>query len=419
MEYNSYKNYYLYILMKTFFHFIGKLTLIWLILFDGIIIGNALWVFATMGIHLDSISEMITHYGFLIGILIYGQIIFWFGLIQTIYINPIRQLRKEIALFLTGAKDESNLSITGLNEDANFITNFFNKSLQILRNFKDEMKAGRVLRSEVELAAEIQRAVLDKEHPPIPSLEFAANAKSATEVGGDSFDFIERWENHYIYLGDVTGHGVASGFVMMMVNALISGFSLKEINSATILANTNTILKPRVKQNMMMTCLMLRWNETEKKLYMAGAWHEYLIVYKANGEILKIKSGWVALWMIKDITKSLQEQQIQLDPDDIIVMYTDGISEARLNSKQDGILFGIDRIIDSIEKTEVRTAQNVFNNITIELSRFMGYNHIQFDDITLIVLRYKRPDEDPKVSEPLHPENITEWSWNTSTVISR
>jgi serine phosphatase RsbU (regulator of sigma subunit) len=65
-----------------------------------------------------------------------------------------------------------------------------------------------------------------------------------------------------------------------MVNALISGFSKIFKSGAQILANTNEILKPRVKSNILMTILMLRWNEAEKRLFMSGAGHEYLIVYK-------------------------------------------------------------------------------------------------------------------------------------------
>ena len=73
--------------------------------------------------------------------------------------------------------------------------------------------------------------------------------------------------NYYIYIGDVTGHGVPSGFVMMMVNALVSAFVVSEESGAKVLAETNRILKPRIKQNMMMTCVMLRWNQLTKSLY--------------------------------------------------------------------------------------------------------------------------------------------------------
>jgi sigma-B regulation protein RsbU (phosphoserine phosphatase) len=149
-----------------------------------------------------------------------------------------------------------------------------------LRNFKEEFQSGRVLRSEVELASDIQKHVLKKSYPKSDTLEIVADTKSATEVGGDSYDIITQGDNTYVYLGDVTGHGVASGFVMMVVNALISGFAKMLVNGASILAQTNEILKPRVKSNMLMTLLMVRWNEVERKLYMTGAGHEYLLVYK-------------------------------------------------------------------------------------------------------------------------------------------
>jgi serine phosphatase RsbU (regulator of sigma subunit) len=79
---------------------------------------------------------------------------------------------------------------------------------------------------------------------------------------------------------------------MMTVNALISALSLGELNGATILANTNKILKPRVKQNMMMSCVMLRWDATHKAMYYTGAGHEYILVYKAREQkVYKVKTG--------------------------------------------------------------------------------------------------------------------------------
>ncbi len=83
---------------------------------------------------------------------------------------------------------------------------------------------------------------------------------------------------------------------MMTVNALVSAFVSSEQSSATVLSETNRILKPRIKQNMMMTCVMLRWDDIAKTLYYTGAGHEYLLVYKAaTNKVFKIKSGGVAL----------------------------------------------------------------------------------------------------------------------------
>ncbi len=159
---------------------------------------------------------------------------------------------------------------------------------------------------------------------------------------------------------------------MMIVNSLISAFSLSESNGASILSKTNTILRPRIKQNMIMTCVMLRWDANLKKMYYTGAGHEFVLVYKSKeNKVYKVKSGGVALGMIKDSTKILKEQQIAFDPGDIIIMYTDGISEARYRSEQNGILFSVERIIESIIKLDVKTAENIFRKITIDLSSWM------------------------------------------------
>lgn len=73
----------------------------------------------------------------------------------------------------------------------NHLISFFIKSLQILKVFKDELRDGRKLRSEVEIASEIQKHILDKEEVIVPSLEIAMATTPATEVGGDSYDIIE------------------------------------------------------------------------------------------------------------------------------------------------------------------------------------------------------------------------------------
>ena len=75
--------------------------------------------------------------------------------------------------------------------------------------------------------------------------------------------------------------------------------------------------------------------------------------------------------MVKDSRKILKEQQIAFDPGDIIVLYTDGITEARYRSEQTGMLFGVDRIIESMMAISVKTAENIFYTLTIDLSKWM------------------------------------------------
>ncbi len=318
---------------------------------------------------------------------------------------------------MTGIAEEPQIQPNSLSNGMNSVIIFFIKSLQILKVFKQELRDGRKLRSEVDIASEIQKQTLSQENSIVPYLNIAMATTPASEVGGDSIDIIAgRDNNHYIYVGDVTGHGVASGFVMMMVNALISAFSLSESNGASILAKTNAVLKPRIKQNMMMSAVMLRWDATAKKMYYTGAGHEFILVYKLKeNKIYKVKSGGVAIGMIKDSSKILKEQQISFDPGDTIILYTDGISEARYRSEQNGILFSVDRIIESIIRLDYKTAENIFRKITIDLSAWMGYKYKQYDDISLVVVEYNMTDNPPQtlldLQDRIDYSNITEWNW--------
>ncbi len=365
-------------------------------------------------------SEVVSASPIFFTLLVVLQLPLLYIVVYLAYIWPVQVLNQSIAKFMAGIDEDPNIHINSLSKGMNYIVSFFIKSLQILKVFKQELRDGRKLRSEVEIASEIQRHVVANEDTVIPSLEIAIATVPASEVGGDSLDIIIGKENnYYVYVWDVTGHGVPSGFVMMMVNSLISAFATEEVNGARILSETNRILKPRIKQNMMMTCVMLRWNEKDKTLFYTGAGHEYLLVYKATEQkVYKIKSGWVALGMVRDASKALKEQQILFDRNDVVILYTDGITEARYRSEQSGILFGIDRIVEAIMKVPVKTAENIFRQLTIDLSAFMGYRHKQFDDITLFVARLLPMGEEENTGitmsdlpKKIDISHITEWNW--------
>ena len=194
--------------------------------------------------------------------------------------------------------------------------------------------------------------------------------------------------------------------------------------AATIkkLANKNSVLKPRLKANLLMSLLLVRWNEAEKRIFMTGAGHEYLIIYKQRlNKTFKVKSGWVALWMVKDISKILKEVEIKVEPGDIIVLYSDWITEAINRSKRDWTeeLFGENRLVEAIQNApEVpwewyKTSISVYKSISIALSKFMWYKHIQLDDITLGVIQYKpknyKPEKD--FEQKISDEFVTEWNW--------
>ena len=344
-------------------------------------------------------------------------------LIKEYYYNPISELKLLIQKFYIWDLKWKDINIKkSLNPNINYIVTFFSKTLDTLKNIKDEFLHWKEIKWEVSLWKEIQEKMLLKKDIKVPSLNIVAKSKPAWEIGWDSYDIIKQEENYYIYVWDATGHWVWAGFIMIMVNTLISAFSKIYTSGAQILANTNEVLKPRVKANLLMSLLMLRWNEKTKKIYMTWAGHEYLMIYKQKqNKCFRIKSGWVALWMIKNIHKLIKEKQISFEPNDIIVLYSDWITEAINRPKRDWteIMFWEDRLQQTIEESpnlswkKIKSARTVFNHISIKLSQFMWYNPLQLDDVTLAVIEYKAEDYNQEDDIPLEiPEDlITQWKW--------
>lgn len=125
--------------------------------------------------------------------------------------------------------------------------------------------------------------------------------------------------------------------------------------------------------------------------------------------------------MTKNIHKLLKEREIQFEENDIIVLYSDGITEAIDMPSKNGNehMFGESKLVYAVERApnmrgkNHKSAISVFNSITIELSKHMGYRHAQLDDITLVTIHYKDSDYDEKddFTTNISDEFITEWKW--------
>lgn len=342
--------------------------------------------------------------------------------INWFYDSPLRNLVYNIKKALL-TKESIDLK-KSINPNLSYVNNFFLQFLNSFKNIKTDFLKWKEIKWEVELAREIQEKLLNKKIIFPPSLNIIAKAKPMWEIGWDSFDVIQNLDNYYIYIWDATWHWVWAWFIMGMVNALISALAKVFVSGAQILVTVNETLKPRIKANLLMSLLLVRWNEKEKKLFMTWAGHEYLIIYKDKlQKCFKIKSWWLALGMVKDISKVTQEREVQFEENDIVVLYSDWVTDSINNNDISNVKerFWEARIINAIEKSPIiqwkkyKTARWVFNNISVELSKFMWYKHYQVDDITLVVLQYKPKDYEQASDfseDVLNDKSImTEWNW--------
>lgn len=305
--------------------------------------------------------------------------------INSVY-QPLHKILREMKAMLTG-KHYNRIYTDRIDEWA-VLGHFFNDVTKNLERIAQTVEEGKRMSSELEVASDIQKNILPKETPNIPGLDIFANTRAAVEVGGDSYDFIQTKQNAFIYIGDATGHGVPAGLVMVMVNTLTHTFSEVYENGYEVLVQTNRHLKPRIKASMFMTLNMLRWNEGDKKLYVTGAGHgPVLHLHRKTGQSEVRKTGGIALGMVPDNSKIIKEEIVPFEVEDIMVLYSDGILEAR-NTK--GEMFGVDRLKSVVEHFAplTKTSQELFTAISTEFGNF-AESQIQQDDITLIVVRRK------------------------------
>lgn len=305
-------------------------------------------------------------------------LVYWFDIIR-----PLKKIVVEMQSLLTG-NEYKKIYSTRIDE-IGVLSYFFNRVIHSLGKVSFDIKDRKRMLEELNIAAQLQRDILPLKNPSIPGIQIVAKNRSASEVGGDSFNILVVGHKTYVYIGDVTGHGVAAGLIMTMVSSLVSVFGELKDNAYDIIVNVNKYIKKHVKKAMFMTMVMLCWDDNLKKMTFVGAGHEHILVYRmATGECETILSGGVALGMVPDNSKLIKEQEIFLNDGDVIILYTDGITEARNNA---GELYTIENLKRAIKAYAPEySAEGINYHIAKDVSTFMQ-EHVQEDDMTLIVLK--------------------------------
>ena len=297
--------------------------------------------------------------------------------------SPLRKITKQMKLILTG-HSYKRISTRRIDE-IGVIAQFFNETTENLEVISKKLKEEGRMSAELDVASEIQLKLLPTESPQVPGLEVVTKTRPAVEIGGDSFDYIQSKDATYFYVGDVTGHGAPAALVMMMVNTLLHTYSEMYQSPYDIVVNTNRQLKPRIKSSMFMTMVLLKWDHLIQKMTYVGAGHEHILIYRAKtGELESKESGGIALGMTPDNSNIVKELAIPLEKDDIVVLYTDGITEAQNNK---GEMFGLERLKELVKKYAAEYGpEGINHHVALDFSQFVGETE-QADDITLMVIK--------------------------------
>ncbi|MGK7899872.1 MAG: PP2C family protein-serine/threonine phosphatase [Hormoscilla sp.] len=244
--------------------------------------------------------------------------------------------------------------------------------------------------AELDIARQLHAMILPNpgELCQVNSLEIASFVETATEFGGDYYDVLYCDDLVKIAIGDVTGHGLESGVLMIMVQTAVRTLlEVKQTDHKLFLSALNrTIYKniQRMNSDRNMTLCLLDY--LDGTLYLTGQ-HEEAIVVRSNGtveEIDTIDLGF-PIGLEYDIAEFIAQTEIQLSAGDVVVLYTDGITEAEDINKQ---YYGMSRLVEVVRSYRERSAEAIKQAVIADLQQHIGAQKV-YDDITLLILKQK------------------------------
>ncbi|MDM8568015.1 AAA family ATPase [Thiotrichales bacterium HSG1] len=244
--------------------------------------------------------------------------------------------------------------------------------------------------AELDVAKQLQQMVLPKETElqQIDNLDIAGFMEPAEEVGGDYYEVLNHDGHIKIGIGDVTGHGLESGVLMLMVQTMVRALLLAGIDNPEQFLN---IVNRTVYHN-------TQRMETDKNLtlslldYHAGnltitGQHEEILLVRKDGKVELIDTFYLGFMVgvVDDVSEFTSHQEISLQSGDGIVLYTDGITEAQ---NIENIQYGLEKLCEVVSKNWAGNAKQVQQSVIANVKDYIGEREI-LDDITLLVLKQK------------------------------
>ena len=246
-------------------------------------------------------------------------------------------------------------------------------------------KARDALWGEMELAKRIQTALLPQRKGGIRGYESAVRMLPAKEVGGDYYDIIETGNgDRWVAIGDVAGHGVDSGLIMMMAQASIMTVikGIPEARPLDVLTTTNKVLREdieRLGSNHYMTLMVIK---LEDDCITVAGHHQDVLVYQASqSRVMAIPTRGTWLGITDQIEAFMEVRKIEISDNDMVLFFTDGVTEA---TNASGEMYGQDRLQQAFARYADLPVEKALERILDEIRAFQVD---QEDDVTLILLK--------------------------------
>jgi len=309
-------------------------------------------------------------------------LVLWLSLKIT---NPIKVLTRSSEIIGGGDLDHKVEIRTG--DELEELASSFNKMAVDLKRHIEELRITTAekerIAKELEIAKGIQQSFLPERPPQVRGIELAALNLPAKEVGGDFYDFIPIESNKWgLVIADVSGKGIPAALFMALSTTLVRASATGGISPSKAIQRANDLIAEHDKSSMFVTLFYGVLDAERNTFTYVSAGHNPPFVLAGSGsDTIMLQAKGIALGVVPNI--ALEEKEIALSSGDVVVLYTDGVTEA-INCREEQ--FGQSRLLAIGEQFRSLSAPDILQRIQQEVFEFSS-GQPQFDDFTLMVLK--------------------------------
>jgi sigma-B regulation protein RsbU (phosphoserine phosphatase) len=257
-------------------------------------------------------------------------------------------------------------------------------NIRLAENIADRLEKDRSAEREMQIARDVQSRLFPRKKPPLATLEYAGECLQARQVGGDYFDYLDLGHSEVGFLlADISGKGIAGALLMANLQANFRSRSAEALTDLPgLLKSINELFYDNSPEDRYATMFFALYDDATRKMTYANCGHNPPMVFRTDGTIEKLKAtaSVVGLFVPWDV----ETQQCQLGPGDVLVIYTDGVTEAEDGEQKE---FGENRLIETVGANCKETPEQLLKSIQTAVQKFQVGE--QFDDLTLVVARVK------------------------------
>lgn len=301
-------------------------------------------------------------------------------------VSPLKT-HNEIKGYLIAAKKNNFIFDDEDKEALNTFSDYASVSIENSRLLEESIEKER-LEKELDVAREIQRKIVPSKNPEYKNLKISSVFIPAFEVGGDYYDFFEIDENKLGFvIADVSGKGISAAFIMAEVKGIFESLAKIIESPKEILIKANSILKRALDRKNFVSAAYGLIDVQKETLHLSRAGHCPVLLVRDN-EAVNLRPSGIGLGLnfSSRFENTLEEIQLDLEENDLIVLYTDGITEAKDINLED---FGEKQFQKILVDNWNLETDEISNKVIREVTLFSQDNS-QHDDITLVILKWKQ-----------------------------